>query len=72
MAPNVTATDAYTCPMHSDVRDAAPGKCPRCGMALVPQGARFALLQHMLSSPLHVVAMLVLMAVLMAAVMMVR
>jgi hypothetical protein len=24
----------YVCPMHPDVRSAAPGKCPRCGMIL--------------------------------------
>ena len=65
-----TAAPAYTCPMHSDVHAAAPGKCPRCGMALVPEGARFALLRHMLSSPLHLVIMLAVMAALMAAAMM--
>lgn len=27
--------DQYTCTMHPDVRVAAPGKCPRCGMTLV-------------------------------------
>jgi hypothetical protein len=26
---------AYVCPMDRDVRSSAPGKCPRCGMALV-------------------------------------
>jgi hypothetical protein len=25
----------YTCPMHPDVRQEGPGKCPKCGMALV-------------------------------------
>src|SRR5947209_4454686 len=25
----------FVCPMHRDVRSAAPGKCPRCGMKLV-------------------------------------
>ena len=25
----------YTCPMHSDVHSDKPGKCPKCGMALV-------------------------------------
>ena len=39
-------------------------------MALVPQGARFALLRHMPSSPLHLAVMLGLMAALMAAAMM--
>ena len=24
----------YTCPMHADVRQAGPGSCPKCGMAL--------------------------------------
>ena len=26
----------YTCPMHPDVRQAGPGSCPICGMALEP------------------------------------
>ncbi|MGH7434615.1 MAG: HAD-IC family P-type ATPase, partial [Polyangiaceae bacterium] len=26
----------YTCPMHPEVRQAGPGSCPRCGMALEP------------------------------------
>jgi len=26
----------YTCPMHSPVRSSQPGRCPQCGMALVP------------------------------------
>jgi P-type Cu+ transporter len=26
----------YTCPMHPDIRRAAPGNCPICGMALEP------------------------------------
>lgn len=28
--------DHYTCPMHPSVRQAGPGKCPICGMELVP------------------------------------
>ena len=70
MDPTATAAHAYTCPMHSDIHEAAPGKCLRCGMALVPEGARFALLRHMLSSPLHLIIMLAVMAALMAAAMM--
>jgi len=66
-----TVAHAYTCPMQSDVHEAAPGKCPRSGMALVPEGARFALLRHMLGSPLHLVVMLAVMAALMAAAMMI-
>src|SRR5712691_13352906 len=26
----------YTCPMHPEVRQATPGNCPKCGMALEP------------------------------------
>jgi Heavy metal binding domain len=70
MASTVTAAPVHTCPMHSDVHAAAPGKCPRCGMALVPEGARFALLRHMLGSPLHLAVMLAVMGALMAAAMM--
>lgn len=28
----------HTCPMHPDVRREGPGRCPKCGMALVPAG----------------------------------
>ncbi len=27
----------YTCPMHPEVRQAGPGACPKCGMALEPE-----------------------------------
>jgi hypothetical protein len=27
----------YTCPMHPDVQMQAPGRCPKCGMNLVPK-----------------------------------
>lgn len=67
---STTTAGAYTCPMHSNVHEVAPGKCPHCGMALVPEGTRFALLRHMLGSPLHLTVMLAVMAALMAAAMM--
>jgi hypothetical protein len=60
---------AYTCPMHADVRAAWPAKCPRCGMALLREGTRFALLKHMASRPLHLAVMIAVMAMLMAAAM---
>lgn len=67
------ATTAYICPMHSDVRQSASGKCPRCGMALVPEkNRRFALLRHMFGSPLHIVSMAAVMVAIMGAVMMMR
>jgi Cu+-exporting ATPase len=31
------ARTIYTCPMHPEVRQAGPGTCPKCGMALEPE-----------------------------------
>jgi hypothetical protein len=38
-AANAAGSDViYTCPMHPEVRQKGPGKCPKCGgMALVPE-----------------------------------
>ena len=30
------AAQKYTCPMHPEVISDKPGKCPKCGMDLVP------------------------------------
>jgi len=30
------SAEAWTCPMHPELRLDAPGKCPKCGMTLVP------------------------------------
>ena len=60
---------AYTCPMHPAVRQPGAGKCPKCGMALLPEGTRFALLRHMASRPWHLAGMVAVMIALMAAVM---
>ena len=54
----------YLCPMHREVRQQGPGKCPKCGMGLLPEDTRFGMLRHMTKSPL----MLVLMAVVMLAI----
>ena len=32
---NDTKTTTYYCPMHPDVVQNTPGKCPKCGMDLV-------------------------------------
>lgn len=29
----------FTCPMHPEVKQSTPGKCPKCGMALIASGA---------------------------------
>jgi hypothetical protein len=31
--------EIYTCPMHPEVLSKQPGKCPKCGMELVPREA---------------------------------
>ena len=36
-APVVPAGTIYTCPMHPQIRQAGPGHCPICGMALEPE-----------------------------------
>ena len=36
-AEPVAAGTIYTCPMHPQVRQAGPGACPICGMALEPE-----------------------------------
>ena len=61
---------AYLCPMHGEVRRSDPGLCARCGMPLVPEGTRFALLRHMIGSPRHLATMLAVMLALMAVAMM--
>jgi hypothetical protein len=62
----------YFCPMHSDVRQPGSGKCPKCGMDLVPEGARFGMLHHLLKSPLMIGVMVAIMVAIMAVFMMVR
>jgi hypothetical protein len=71
MKMNETAKPAaYICPMHAEVREPQPGRCPECGMNLVPEGARFKFLRHMLGSPMHIAVMAGIMVVVMAAAMM--
>ena len=59
------AEQVFLCPMHRDVRQQGPGKCPKCGMDLLPEGTRFGMLRHLTKSPL----MLVIMAAIMLAIM---
>jgi Cu(I)/Ag(I) efflux system membrane fusion protein len=35
-ATGASAGATYTCPMHPQIRQPTPGRCPICGMALVP------------------------------------
>ena len=36
---SATGQVEYTCPMHPEVRQMGPGRCPICGMNLQPVGA---------------------------------
>ena len=56
----------YVCPMHLEVRQPNSGKCSQCGMDLLPEGTRFAMLRHIMSNPLHLVVMAAVMLALMA------
>jgi hypothetical protein len=72
MSSQPSGGQIYICPMHKDVRQAGPGKCPQCGMALLPEGTHFAMLRHMFSNPLPLMVMGAIMVVLMIAAMMTR
>jgi hypothetical protein len=55
------ARKVYTCPMHRNVREEQAGKCPECGMDLLPEGTRFGMLRHIAKSPLMIAAMVIVM-----------
>jgi hypothetical protein len=56
--------------MHPEVRQPSSGKCPNCGMDLLPEGSRFGMLRHMVRSPLMVIIMVAVMVAIMATIMM--
>ena len=64
-------SNIYICPMHGSVRQVVAGKCPKCGMDLLPEGTRFGLVRHMFGSPLHIGVMAGLMIVIMIVAMMI-
>lgn len=66
----MTSGSTYICPMRPSVRQSSPGKCPKCGMALVPESARFALLRT--SNPVHLVVMPLIMLAVISTVMMIK
>src|SRR6476660_7636193 len=43
----------FTCPMHPDVRNAGPGSCPKCGMALEPAEIQRANKKVEYTCPMH-------------------
>ena len=66
MTQEQSSGQVFTCPMHPDVRQQGPGTCPKCRMALLPEGSRFGIIRHMTSSPLHLLGMVALMIAVMA------
>jgi len=59
----------YFCPMHRDVKQTNPGKCPKCSMDLLPEGTRFAMLRHMTKNPMMIIGMVAIMVAVMAFIM---
>jgi len=53
MDPSVPQHNQFTCPMHSQVVKDEPGKCPICGMDLVPLGKTKAHPSDSNSMPAH-------------------
>ena len=52
--PNISnAKPEYTCPMHPEVRQTAPGSCPKCGMALEPVTPAAAIQKSEWTCPMH-------------------
>lgn len=72
MDQSQNAGKPYYCPMHPEVRQPNSGKCPRCGMDLLPEGTRFGMLRHLIKSPLIVIIMVTVMVAIVAAIMMMR
>jgi hypothetical protein len=61
----------YICPMHKDVRQGGARQMPDLRQ-LVQVGTRFAMLQHIMSNPLHLLVMGAIMVARMIAAMMTR
>jgi Cu+-exporting ATPase len=45
--------EEYTCPMHPEVKQAGPGSCPKCGMALEPAAAPAPAKRSEYTCPMH-------------------
>ena len=55
-APTMASTPAgtmYTCPMHPEVRQSGHGSCPKCGMALEPEGIPVSTTRTQYTCPMH-------------------
>jgi Cu+-exporting ATPase len=45
--------DEYTCPMHTEIKQAGPGNCPKCGMALEPATVSAPAKRAQYTCPMH-------------------
>ena len=52
-AANERAATVYVCPMCPEVRQAGPGSCPKCGMALEPESPAFPATKVEYTCPMH-------------------
>ncbi len=50
---SISKIATYTCPMHPEVRQAGPGSCPKCGMALEPESPELAAERVEYTCPMH-------------------
>ena len=48
-----TQQGEYTCPMHPEIKQAGPGDCPKCGMALERSNARAPAKHSEYTCPMH-------------------
>ena len=51
--PTPSSGTIYTCPMHPEIRREGPGNCPKCGMALEPEGIPAPATQIEYTCPMH-------------------
>ncbi|MDT8283237.1 MAG: heavy metal translocating P-type ATPase [Gammaproteobacteria bacterium] len=47
------SSNTYTCPMHPEVQQQGPGSCPKCGMALEPEGLPLVATKVEYTCPMH-------------------
>jgi P-type Cu+ transporter len=52
-AASATRPQAYVCPMCPEVRQSAPGPCPKCGMALDPESPALPATKIEYTCPMH-------------------
>ena len=51
--PTPSSGTIHTCPMHPEVRQEGPGRCPKCGMALEPEGIPAPATKTEYTCPMH-------------------